>query len=155
MNTHSTCYNSPLGQIRISENGQSITAIKFVDAHPTQPETDETETPLLREAVRQLSEYFGGKRQHFDLPLDQPGTGFQKRIWRALCTIPCGETRTYGQIAVAVGCPKGARAVGMACNRNAITIAVPCHRVIGANGKLTGYAGGLERKRQLLAIERR
>jgi methylated-DNA-[protein]-cysteine S-methyltransferase len=152
---HSTYYDSPAGRIRISENGQCITAIRFVDARTALPETDETETPLLREAVRQLSEYFDGKRRLFDLPLDLYGAGFQQRIRQALCAIPYGETRSYGQIAATVGCPKGARAVGMACNRNDISIVVPCHRVIGAGGQLTGYAGGLERKRQLLEIERR
>ena len=112
------------------------------------------ETPLIKEACRQLSEYLKGERKTFDLPLNPKGTDFQKCVWRALCDIPYGETRTYKQIAEAIGNPKAVRAVGMANNRNPITIIVPCHRVIGANGKLVGYGGGLEMKEFLLRLEK-
>ena len=112
------------------------------------------ETPLVKEAYRQLSEYLKGERKAFDLPLRPRGTDFQKQVWRALCDIPYGETRTYKQIAEAIGNPKAVRAVGMANNRNPITIIVPCHRVIGANGKLVGYGGGLEMKEFLLRLEK-
>ena len=112
------------------------------------------ETPLIKEACRQLSEYLKGERKIFDLPLNPKGTNFQKCVWRALCDIPYGETRTYKQIAEAIGNPKAVRAVGMANNRNPITIIVPCHRVIGANGKLVGYGGGLEMKEFLLRLEK-
>ena len=111
------------------------------------------ETPLIKEACRQLSEYLKGERKTFDLPLNPKGTDFQKRVWRALCDIPYGETRSYKQIAEAIGNPKAVRAVGMANNRNPITIVVPCHRVIGADGKLVGYGGGLEMKEFLLRLE--
>ena len=102
------------------------------------------ETPLLREAAKQLNEYLAGKRKVFDLPLDPEGTQFQKAVWKALTGIPFGETRTYRNIAESVGNPKACRAVGMANNKNPIAILIPCHRVIGADGKLVGYAGGLD-----------
>ena len=111
--------------------------------------------PLLGQAKQQLAEYFAGQRQAFDLPLRMQGTPFQQKVWAALREIPYGETRSYGQIAAQVGNPKASRAVGMANNRNPIAIIVPCHRVIGANGSLTGYAGGLSVKEELLALERR
>ena len=111
------------------------------------------ETALIKEACHQLSEYLKGERQIFDLPLNPKGTDFQKRVWQALCDIPYGETRSYKQIAEAIGNPKAVRAVGMANNRNPITIVVPCHRVIGADGKLVGYGGGLEMKEFLLRLE--
>lgn len=107
-----------------------------------------------RQAKQQLAEYFAGQRQAFDLPLRMQGTPFQQKVWAALRN-PYGETRSYGQIAAQVGNPKAGRAVGMANNRNPIAIIVPCHRVIGANGSLTGYAGGLSVKQELLALERR
>jgi methylated-DNA-[protein]-cysteine S-methyltransferase len=147
-------YHSPVGTLCIAENGNAITHIKWAETQPAPTGTGEPATPLLREAVRQLSEYFAGKRRTFDLPLAPQGTAFQLRTWQALREIPYGETRSYKQIAEAVGCPKGARAVGLANNRNPISILTPCHRVIGANGRLVGYAGGLETKKQLLALER-
>jgi methylated-DNA-[protein]-cysteine S-methyltransferase len=116
-------------------------------------ETGESD-PVLFDAKRQLEEYFCGKRRAFDLPLSPGGTDFQKRVWRALTDIPYGETRSYADIAAAVGSPKGFRAVGMANHVNPIPIIIPCHRVIGKNGKLTGYAGGLDMKTSLLAMER-
>jgi len=110
-------------------------------------------TPLLLEAERQLREYFSGQRKHFALPLAPVGTLFQRRVWDALCTIPYGETRSYGEIAAQIGAPSASRAVGAANHRNPLMIFIPCHRVIGANRKLTGYAGGLDMKAALLTLE--
>lgn len=110
-------------------------------------------SPLLDAAEAQLREYFAGTRRTFDLPLAPRGTAFQQRVWAALRAIPYGETRTYGELAAAIGSPSASRAVGMANHHNPIPIVIPCHRVIGANGTLTGYAGGLEIKRKLLALE--
>ncbi|MDR1379982.1 MAG: methylated-DNA--[protein]-cysteine S-methyltransferase [Tannerella sp.] len=147
-------YNSPAGPLRIVENGAGITNIDFLTNRPENPDgAEEKETPPLRETVKQLAEYFAGRRTRFDVKLDLHGTDFQKRVWNALRTIPYGETRTYKQMAEYAGCPKGARAAGMANNRNPVSIIVPCHRVIGADGSLTGYAGGLNIKRMLLDIE--
>ena len=110
-------------------------------------------TPLLLEAERQLREYFSGQRKNFALPLAPAGTQFQQRVWDALCTIPYGETRSYGEIAAQIGSPKASRSVGAANHSNPLLIFIPCHRVIGANRKLTGYAGGLNMKSALLALE--
>ena len=109
---------------------------------------------MLAKVAMQLDEYFRGARKNFDLPLNPAGTEFQRKVWDALLAIPYGETRTYREIAEAAGCPKGFRAVGMANNKNPIAIIIPCHRVIGSNGKLVGYASGLGRKEALLALER-
>jgi methylated-DNA-[protein]-cysteine S-methyltransferase len=111
------------------------------------------ETPLIKKAAKQFGEYFDGKRKNFDLPLRMKGTVFQVKVWNALKKIPYGKTVSYGDIAAIIGNPKACRAVGMANNRNPIAIIVPCHRVIGKDGSLTGYAGGLELKRQLLELE--
>ena len=111
------------------------------------------ETPLLREARDQLDAYFAGSLTAFDLPLAPAGTPFQQQVWRALCAIPYGETRTYAQVAARIGLPAACRAVGGANNRNPIAIVIPCHRVVGAGGMLTGYAGGLDVKRYLLDLE--
>ena len=110
--------------------------------------------PVLDDAAQQLQDYLAGTREAFTLPLAAEGTEFQQRVWRALLDIPHGETRSYGELAAAVGSPGAARAVGLANGRNPIGIIVPCHRVIGANGSLTGYGGGLERKQLLLDLER-
>ena len=112
------------------------------------------ETPALAMAKAQLKEYFAGRRREFSVPLSPQGTDFQKRVWEELCRIPYGETRTYGQIAACVGNPKASRAVGMANHNNPIMILIPCHRVIGSSGKLTGYAGGLWMKEKLLELEK-
>lgn len=112
-------------------------------------------TALLEEAARQLREYFAGQRREFDLPLRLRGTAFQMQVWQVLQAIPYGEVRTYGEIARAIGKPKACRAVGMANHNNPISIIVPCHRVVGAGGSLTGYGGGLENKRFLLELEKR
>ncbi|MGB4439469.1 MAG: methylated-DNA--[protein]-cysteine S-methyltransferase, partial [Sedimentibacter sp.] len=112
------------------------------------------ETKLINNASNQLNEYLNGIRTAFDLPLNPEGTEFQKKVWTALCEIPYGETRSYKQIAEAAGNSKASRAVGMANNKNPIMIFIPCHRVIGANGSLVGYAGGLDMKEKLLALEK-
>lgn len=111
--------------------------------------------PLLRRAAEELGEYLGGRRHDFTVPLDPRGTDFQRQVWQALRSIPYGETRTYGQIAEQIGRPHAARAVGMANNRNPIAILIPCHRVIGSDGSMTGYAAGIAIKERLLALERR
>ncbi len=113
-----------------------------------------TKTDLTDKAFRQLLEYFEGRRKHFDVPYKLKGTDFQKSVWAALCDIPYGETRTYKEIAKAVGNEKASRAVGMANNKNPLHVLVPCHRVIGASGKLVGYAGGLDMKEHLLKMEK-
>lgn len=150
---HSYCFfSSPLGRIVIVENGQALTHLHIGEEIPVL-DGQQRETPLLQEACRQLGEYFAGSRQAFDLPLAPAGTEFQKKAWRALLSIPYGQTRTYKDMAEAIGCPKGFRAVGLANNKNPIAILVPCHRVIGANGKLVGYAGGVHLKKFLLELE--
>ena len=107
----------------------------------------------LKKILTEVEEYFAGRRRNFSIDLDTPGTPFQKKVWEALLSIPYGETRTYGQVATTVGRPRAARAVGGACNQNPVAIIVPCHRVVGANGDLTGYAGGVAIKRRLLELE--
>ncbi len=114
---------------------------------------EEGDHPVLLETARQLDDYFAGRRTAFSVPLDFAGTGFQKKVWQALLTIPFGETRNYGQVAAQIGLPAAVRAVGAANGRNPVSIIVPCHRVIGADGALTGYAGGLEAKAWLLGLE--
>ena len=145
--THNT--DTPVGEMYLCGNDTAITQLRFGHSEAEAP------SPLLLEAEKELLEYFAGKRKEFDLPLEPEGTGFQKKVWQALRDIPFGETRSYGEIAAAVGNPKACRAVGMANNRNPIAIITPCHRVIGADGKLTGYAGGLGIKEFLLEHERR
>ena len=142
-------YDTVLGSVTFVEEDGALLAITTHRPY----EGIEQKTALIKEAYRQLSEYLKGERRMFDLPLNPRGTDFQKRVWRALCDIPYGETRSYKQIAEAIGNPKAVRAVGMANNRNPITIVVPCHRVIGADGKLVGYGGGLEMKEFLLRLE--
>lgn len=145
-------YNTKIGKISIVENGTAITKICFISKDELNIEGNETE--LLRKAIKQLGEFFEGERNCFDLPLAPKGTEFQRKVWSALQEIPFGETRSYGEIAKIVGNEKAARAVGMANNKNPIPIIIPCHRVVGANGKLVGYAGGLNVKEKLLEIEK-
>jgi methylated-DNA-[protein]-cysteine S-methyltransferase len=147
---------SPLGRLLLVADEAGMRAIEFDDAaHPVPraAEWREHRTALLDGARRQLQDYFAGSRQGFDLPLAAQGTSFQLEVWRALAEIPFGETRSYAEIAQRLGQPGAVRAVGAANARNPLAIVVPCHRVIGANGSLTGYAGGLDRKRALLALE--
>ena len=132
---------TPIGHLTLQADETAVTAIRFGAG------VAQDASPLLDAAEAQLREYFAGTRRTFDLPLAPRGTAFQQRVWAALRAIPYGETRTYGELAAA------SRAVGMANHRNPIPIIIPCHRVIGANGTLTGYAGGLEVKRKLLALE--
>lgn len=146
-------YSTPVGKIGIAEENQKITEIFFADVEGTLKEQGE-ETSILQEASKQLQEYFCGERKEFDLPLEVVGTDFQKRVWQALQKIPYGETCSYKDIAVAVDSPKGFRAVGMANHVNQIPIVIPCHRVIGANGKMVGFGSGIEYKVRLLELEK-
>lgn len=139
---------SPIGNLYLQAEDDRITWLEFV-SHQAPAE----DCPLLDEAERQLREYFAGTRRAFDLPLAPAGTEFQQKVWAALREIPYGETRTYGDIAKNLGKPGASRAVGMANNRNPISILIPCHRVIGANGSLVGYGGGLDKKQFLLKLE--
>lgn len=145
-------YNSPVGTIVVAVDESGITNTHFGE---TPSVTGGKTTPLLEVAIAQLEEYFAGQRRTFDLPLNPSGTEFQRRVWTELLKIPYGQTRTYGQVAAAAGNPRAARAVGMANNRNPISIIVPCHRVVGADGTLTGYGGGIENKGALLRLEDR
>ena len=142
-------YETKLGSVTIVEEDGTLLSITTHRAY----EGKRLETSLIKEAYRQLSEYLIGERKSFDLPLKPRGTVFQQQVWKALCDIPYGETRSYKQIAEAIGNPKAVRAVGMANNRNPLLIVVPCHRVVGANGKLVGYAAGIEKKEFLLKLE--
>ncbi len=144
-------YQTPVGDLVIAEDGRAVTAVLFGMDALSQYEVEET--PLIRRAKEQLDAYFAGKRKAFDLPLAPRGTAFQQAVWGALREIPYGETRTYGQIAARIGMPGAGRAVGQANHRNPISIMIPCHRVIGTGGRLTGYGGGLEVKEKLLALE--
>lgn len=143
---------TPIGLLKIAEDGGAITEIRLAeDSLPL--DVEQNKTPLLIEAKRQLTEYFGDRRKVFDLPLAPKGTPFQQKVWAALQTIPYGETRSYKQIAEQIGNPKACRAVGLANNKNPIILVIPCHRVIGADGRLVGYAGGVWIKEKLLELE--
>ena len=144
-------YPTRLGKIGISELDGGITSIYFAQSPRFTEKIEETE--LIRKTLQEIEQYLEGNRREFTFPMNPIGTEFQKKVWTALRDIPYGEVRSYKEIAEAVGCPKGARAVGLANNKNPIVIATPCHRVIGANGKLVGYAYGLEMKKELLALE--
>mgnify|MGYP001556217284 CR=1 FL=1 len=149
--------DTPVGQLTLVASRDGLAAILWENDRPGRVRLDiegeSDDHPLLVRVERQLQEYFAGKRRAFDVKLDFSGTDFQRRVWGALLTIPFGETRSYGQIAVQVGSPAAVRAVGAANGRNPISIIAPCHRVIGANGTLTGFAGGLDVKARLLALE--
>ena len=145
-----TCYyQTKIGRIKIAQEGDAIVEINVTDSE----KESERETPLIKKTIKELKEYLEGKRKIFDIPIDTQGTEFQEKVWNALLEIPYGETKSYEDIAKMVSCPKGARAVGMANHNNKIIIIIPCHRVIGKNGKLVGYAGGLPVKEKLLQIE--
>jgi methylated-DNA-[protein]-cysteine S-methyltransferase len=147
-------YDFPIGPVGIIEEDGAISGLFFHNKKDTTVSAAATtETPLIKKAAAQLNEYFDRKRKVFDLPLLLRGTNFQVTVWKALQTIPYGETRSYKDMAVLAGNPKACRAAGMANHRNPIAIIVPCHRVIGSDGSLTGYAGGLEVKRYLLELE--
>ena len=153
---------TPVGKLGITASSEAVTRIFFGREYRNRrrprnaPEacTPETAGPLLLQAAAELAEYFAGTRREFTLPLAPAGTPFQQAVWEALRTIPYGETRTYGQLAAAVGKPKASRAVGGACHCNPIAILQPCHRVVGSTGKLTGYAYGVEMKQYLLELEK-
>jgi methylated-DNA-[protein]-cysteine S-methyltransferase len=143
---------SAVGELLMTTDGRQLTGVLF-DAPAPNPAWRHGHA-ILDDAAGQLDEYFDGQRQDFDVDLGPAGTDFQQTVWKALCEIPYGQTVSYGELARRVGNPKASRAVGLANGRNPISIVVPCHRVIGANGSLTGYGGGLHRKEWLLAHER-
>jgi len=144
--------DSPVGLLKLVENGSALTHLYFHKEKAA--EAAETgQSPLLLQAAGQLAEYFEGRRRSFDLPLAPFGTEFQRRVWAELTCIPYGETRFYSQVAEALGQGGASRAVGQANNRNPLAIIIPCHRVLGRDGHLTGYAGGLEIKEYLLKLE--
>ena len=141
---------SPLGPLTVAASDKGVAAVHFGNVVPGDAEVSDA---LSQAAIGQLAEYFDGKRTSFDLPLDVEGTAFQKAVWNELQRIPYGETRSYGDIAKALGKPGASRAVGSANHNNPVAIVIPCHRVVGQDGSLTGYAGGVHLKQQLLAIE--
>lgn len=150
-------FDSPLGPMIVAATGRGLAGLWF-EGQRHLPDSSgwphAPEHPVLREAAAQLRDYFAGRRTQFDLPLDlQSGTAFQQSVWQALLAIPSGRTTSYGDLSQRVGRPSAARAVGAAVGRNPVSIVVPCHRVLGRDGSLTGYAGGLERKSALLGLE--
>ncbi len=149
---------SPVGKLLLTADDKALTGIHFASGrHRPLVGADWKERPthpVLKRAKRQLEEYFAGRRRDFDLPLAPKGTPFQRSVWKALLDIPYGKTQSYGDIARKIGKPKAVRAVGAANGANPISLVVPCHRVIGSDGSLTGYGGGLPRKQRLLALER-
>jgi methylated-DNA-[protein]-cysteine S-methyltransferase len=151
--------DSPVGRLKLVATDEGLSAVLWENDRPSRVRLnivgEDRTHPVLVEAERQLAEYFAGGRRAFALRLDVAGTPFQRRVWSALLTIPFGETRSYKDIASQIGSPRAVRAVGAANGRNPLSIVAPCHRVVGSTGKLTGFAGGLEVKARLLALERR
>lgn len=145
--------DTPIGRLAIAADGDCVVSIRVVGSSDYYTSLDAP--PVATQAAKEVSEYFEGKRTRFSFPVKFEGTAFQKSVWNELINIPYGTTMTYGEIAKLTGNPGAARAVGMACNRNPLLIAVPCHRVTGADNKLTGYAAGIEKKRLLLELEKR
>lgn len=156
MNSY-TQIDSPLGPLLLVADDAGLRQILFINGrHPAKPESSwKQDRAPLSETIHQLQAYFAGELENFDLKLAPEGTPFQLSVWHRLCEIPYGETISYGQLASQIGNPKASRAVGLANGSNPIPIVIPCHRVIGSNGKLTGYGGGLPIKEKLLALERR
>jgi methylated-DNA-[protein]-cysteine S-methyltransferase len=150
---------SPVGKLKLVASHKGLVAILWENENPRRVRLNEMaldeKHPILLKAEKQLSEYFAGKRKEFAIALDARGTPFQKSVWEALLAIPFGETRSYGQLAKQLGNARASRAVGAANGKNPVSIIVPCHRVIGASGKLTGFAGGLPTKEHLLNLEKR
>lgn len=144
-------FDTPVGQMTLESEGEALTAL-YLPCRPVEPAG--SLTPLLERGREELLDYFRGKRRSFDLPLNPRGTPFQQKVWRALADIPYGTVISYKELARRVDRPKGFQAVGQANGRNPLPIFLPCHRVVGADGSLTGYAGGLELKRYLLELER-
>jgi methylated-DNA-[protein]-cysteine S-methyltransferase len=159
MTLHRKTIASPVGELTLVASDDGLVAILWEDDAPDRVRlgalVDTPGHPLLAQTERELGEYFAGRRTRFSVPLDMHGTDFQQSVWRALLTIPFGETRSYADIATQIGRPTATRAVGAANGRNPISIIAPCHRVIGANGSLTGFAGGLAAKEYLLGLESR
>jgi methylated-DNA-[protein]-cysteine S-methyltransferase len=157
MNYRYKTMRSPVGQLTLVGSDRGLAAVLWEDDDPSRvrlgPMQEDADHPVLVRAQQQLEQYFAGKRRMFTVKLDPAGTDFQIRVWNALRTIPFGETRSYGQIADLIGSHRAVRAVGAANGANPLSIIVPCHRVIGADGKLTGFAGGLQVKARLLALE--
>ena len=157
MDQYTTTVDSPVGTLRLIASDVGLVAILWPQDRPgrvrLQTLLESSTHPILQQTCLQLEQYFVGDRERFDIPLDLRGTDFQCVVWQALCDIPFGQTRTYGQIAHAIGRPRAMRAVGAATGRNPVSIVVPCHRVIGADGTLTGFAGGMNAKRFLLGLE--
>lgn len=157
--TYFTQIESPLGPLLLAADDAGLRRIEFAKGKRTGPARPDPawreDSTSLQEPIRQLRAYFSGELEAFDLPLAPQGTSFQLEVWRRLCDIPFGETISYGELARRIGNPKASRAVGLANGANPIPIVIPCHRVIGSNGKLTGYGGGLPIKEKLLALERR
>ena len=145
-------YETPIGKLGVAETDKAISHILFA-GDTSLSDYERKETKVIKETARQLKDYFDGKLKDFDVPLFLQGTPFQKDSWHALIAIPYGQTCSYKDVAEQIGSPKAVRAVGMANNKNKIPIIIPCHRVIGSNGKLVGYAGGLSVKQQLLDLE--
>ncbi len=152
-----TTMPSPVGELTLVAKDDALTAILWPNDRPGRvklgPQSRNDNYPVLQETRKQLEEYFAGRRKKFDIRLQMEGTPFQQKVWRMLLAIPFGETRSYGQLAKEAGNPAASRAVGAAIGRNPISIVAPCHRVVGSSGKLTGFAGGLDAKRDLLALE--
>lgn len=148
---------SPVGSLRLVGGDAGLAGVLWEKQDPAESgfvlDREDPRHPVLQQAARELREYFAGERREFSVPLDFSGTEFQNKVWRALRSIPFGETRSYGQLAAQIGAPKASRAVGAANGRNPIPIILPCHRVIGSSGSLTGFGGGLPMKKQLLAHE--
>ncbi|MEZ6022277.1 MAG: methylated-DNA--[protein]-cysteine S-methyltransferase [Hyphomonadaceae bacterium] len=153
MNTVSCIYDSPVGPLTLISDGAALTHLEFENPRYPFAPAPLGDDAILKRTRQQLDQYFAGVLKRFDLPLAAEGTAFQRQVWAELVNIPYGATRSYGQLAAAIGKPQASRAVGLANGRNPISIIVPCHRVIGANGGLTGYGGGMERKQILLDLE--
>jgi methylated-DNA-[protein]-cysteine S-methyltransferase len=153
---HYTTFTCELGTVTIQCGQRGVTGVWFENqtSLPNDLGRESPTHPILIKTKQQLEEYFSCQREGFDLPLEYCGTPFQQAVWQQLIQIPFGETRSYQEIAIAIGNPKAVRAVGAANGKNPISVIVPCHRVIGASGKLTGYAGGIDRKQKLLQIEK-
>jgi methylated-DNA-[protein]-cysteine S-methyltransferase len=149
----SAIHDSPVGKLTLISNGKALTHLEFENPRYPAKAAPRGDDAIIAKTRKQLDTYFAGKLKAFDLALAPEGTDFQQRVWAALLKIPYGATRSYGQQAAVIGSPKAVRAVGLANGRNPIAIIIPCHRVIGANGSLTGYGGGIERKRWLLQHE--
>ncbi len=153
MPTAWTEIDSPIGPLLLTAEDGRLSSLRMAPAAPPDGARRDDGEAVLVAARDQLDDYFAGVRTEFDLPLGTAGTPFQRAVWDALRAIPYGETRSYGELAAAIGRPGASRAVGLANGRNPVAIVVPCHRVIGADGSLTGFGGGLDRKRHLLALE--